>query len=100
MKDPFVKRTQESQNKRGKKILGEMVEKRSQNVSEDKRTTLQVEVNLSSAHDEDLAERGTKGNGTRRPASECTPVEQEQDFATSTRTLDRGKMSQLFIFSN
>ena len=38
---------------------------------------------------------GPKGRGNRRLASESTPVEQGQDFATSTGTLDREEMSEL-----
>ena len=45
--------------------------------------------------DENRAGRGTKRNGNKRLASESNPVEQGQDFATSTRTLDREKMSDL-----
>ena len=38
---------------------------------------------------------GPEGRGNRRLASESTPVEQGQDFATSTGTLDREEMSEL-----
>ena len=43
--------------------------------------------------------RGTEEYGNRRLASESTPVEQGQDFATSTRTLDREEMSELSYIS-
>ena len=39
--------------------------------------------------------RDREGRVNRRLASESTPVEQGQDFATSTGTLDREKMSEL-----
>ena len=38
---------------------------------------------------------GPDGRGNRRLASESTPVDQGQDFATSTGTLDREEMSEL-----
>ena len=38
---------------------------------------------------------GAEGRGNRRLASESTPVEQGQDFATVTGTLDRGEISEL-----
>ena len=45
--------------------------------------------------DENREGHGTEGKGNRRLASESTPVEQGQDFATSTGTLDREEMSEL-----
>ena len=36
-----------------------------------------------------------EGRGNRRLASESTPVEQDQDFATSTGTLDLEEISEL-----
>ena len=45
--------------------------------------------------DENRAGRGTEGIDNSRLASESTPVEQGQDFATSTGTLDREEMSEL-----
>ena len=44
---------------------------------------------------ENWAGRGTEENGNRRLASESTLVEQGNDFATSTETLDREEMSEL-----
>ena len=38
---------------------------------------------------------GPEGRGNRRLASDSTPVEQGQNFATSTGTLDREEMSEL-----
>ena len=44
MNDPIVERNKEARNKDGNKTSGEIVETRSQNVSEDKQTTLEVEI--------------------------------------------------------
>ena len=38
---------------------------------------------------------GPDGRGNRRLASETTPVEKGQDFATSTGTLDRAELSDI-----
>ena len=38
---------------------------------------------------------GPEGRGNRSLANESTPVEQGQDFVTSTGTLDREEMSEL-----
>ena len=56
---------------------------------------LEVEVHPDQAMDENLDRHGPEGGGNRKLASESTPVEQGQDFATSTRTLDREEMSEL-----
>ena len=45
--------------------------------------------------DENRDGHGPEGSGNRRMASESTPVEQCQDFATSTGTIDREEMSEL-----
>ena len=45
--------------------------------------------------DENQEGHGPEGRGNRRLASESTPVEQGQDFFTSTGTLDREEMSEL-----
>ena len=45
--------------------------------------------------DDNREGHGPEGSGNRRLASESTPVEQGQDFATSTGTLDREEMSKL-----
>ena len=62
------------------------------------RATLDVEIRGSSAHEEDPAERGTDESGTRRLASKSASVEQRQDSATSTRSLDRKEKSELSNF--
>ena len=49
--------------------------------------------------DENQERHGPEGRGNRRLASESTPVEQGQDFATSTGTLDREEMSELSAIS-
>ena len=56
---------------------------------------LEVKVHPEQAMDENEEIHGPKGRGNRRLASESTPVEQGQDFATSTGTLDREEMSEL-----
>ena len=56
---------------------------------------LEVEIHPDPALDENRAGRGTEGNGNKRLASECTPAEQGQGFATFTGTLDREEMSEL-----
>ena len=56
---------------------------------------LEVWVHPDPAIDESRAGLGSEGSGNRRLASESTQVEQGQDFATSTGTLDREKMSEL-----
>ena len=45
--------------------------------------------------DENQERHGPEGRRNRRLVSESTPVEQGQDFGTSTGTLDREKMSEL-----
>ena len=49
---------------------------------------LEVEVHPDQAMDEDQEIHGPEWRGNRRLASESTPVEQGQDFATSIETLD------------
>ena len=56
---------------------------------------LEVEVHLDKAMDENQERHGPEGRGNRRLANESTPVEQGQDFATSTGTLGREEMSEL-----
>ena len=55
---------------------------------------LEVEVHLDQAMDENHEIHGPKERGNRRLASESTPIEQGQDFATSTGTLDQEEMSE------
>ena len=59
---------------------------------------LEVEVHPEQAMDENQEIHGPDGRDgrpNRRLASESTPVEHGQGFATSTRILDRGEMSEL-----
>ena len=44
MIDLFVEKTKKTRNKKGRKVSGEMVETRSQKVSEDKRTNLEKKI--------------------------------------------------------
>ena len=60
---------------------------------------LEAGVHPDQAKDENQERPGPQGRGNRRLASEFTPVEQGQDFATSTGTLDREGMSELSDFS-
>ena len=55
----------------------------------------EVEVHPDPSMDENREGHGPEGSRNRRLASESTPVEQGQDFATSTGTLDREEMSEL-----
>ena len=95
MNVPFVERTKKTRSQKGSKISGGLVEARSQNVSEDRKTKKDVEIHRSPAPNVNKAARGTEGNGIRRLTSESTPVEQGHNFATSTGTLDREEMSKL-----
>ena len=71
-----------------------MVKTRSQKTSEERKELLEVEFNTNHAMNDNQEVHGLEGRG-RRLASESTPVEQVHDFATSTGTLDREKMSEL-----
>ena len=75
-------------------VSGRIVETRSQKSSEERKTMLEVEVHRDQAMNENQEIHGPEGRD-RRLASESTPVEQEQDFATSTGKLDREEMSEL-----
>ena len=79
---------------KGETVSGRMVETRSQKTSEERKEMLEVEVNTDQAMNDNQEVHGLEGRG-RRLASESTPVEQGQDFATSTETLDREEMSEL-----
>ena len=72
-----------------------MVETRSQKPSEERKAMLEVEVHPDQAMVENQEIYGPEGRENRRLASESTRVEQGQDFATSTGTLDREEMSEL-----
>ena len=95
MNDHFVERIAQTRTNKGKKASGGMVETRNQKSSEGQKATLEVEIYPDPTSDESRAGRGTEGNGNRILASESTPVEQGQDFATSTETLDREEMLEL-----
>ena len=94
MTDPFVQRIKRTRNDQRKMVSGRMVETRSQKTSEEKKGMLEVEVHPDQAMHDNEEMHGLEGRG-RRLASESTPVEQGQDLATSTGTLDRAEMSEL-----
>ena len=71
-----------------------MVETRSQKTTEERKEMLEMEVNTDQAMNDNQEVNGLEGRG-RRLASKSTPVEQGNDFATSTGTLDREEMSEL-----
>ena len=56
---------------------------------------LQVEVHPDPALDDNRERHGPEGSGNGKLASESTQVEQGQDFATPTGTLDGEEMSEL-----
>ena len=95
MNDPFVERIARTRTNKGKKISGAIVETRSQKASEGLKATLEIEIYSDPVLDESRAGRGAERNGSRRLASESTPVEQGQEFATSAGTLYREDMSEL-----
>ena len=95
MTDPFVERITRTRNGKRKMVSGRMVETRSQKSSEEQKAMLEVEVQPDQAMQDNEEMHGPDGTGNRRLASESTPVEQGQDFATSTGTLDRAEMSEL-----
>ena len=95
MNDPFVERIARTRTSKGKKLSGRMVETRSQKSSEGQKATLDVEIHPDPALDDNRAGRGKDGIENRRLASESNPVEQGQDFATSSGTLDREEISEL-----
>ena len=94
MTDPFVERILQTRTDKGETVSGRMVETRSQKSSEERKAMLAVEVHPDQAMNENQEIHGPEGR-VRRLASESTPVEQGQDFATSTGTLDREEMSEL-----
>ena len=63
--------------------------------SDEQKAMLEVEIHPGPASDDNRAGRVTEGNENSRVASDSTPVEQGQDFATSTGTLDREEMPEL-----
>ena len=94
MTDPFVERITQTRIDKEETVSGKMVETRSQKSSEERKAMLEVEVHPDQAMKENQEIHGPEGRD-RRLASESTPVEQGQDFATSTGTLDREEMSEL-----
>ena len=94
MTDHFVDWIKRARTDKGETVSGKMVETRSQKISEERKELLEVEVNTDHAMNDNQEVHGLEGRG-RRLASESTPVEQGQDFATSTGTLDREEMSEL-----
>ena len=94
MTDPFVERITQTRTDKGDTVSGRMVETRSQKSSEERKAMLAVELHPDKAMNENQEIHGPEGRD-RRLASESTPVEQGQDFATSTGTLDREEMSEL-----
>ena len=94
MTDAFVERITRTRTDKGETVSGRKVETRSQKSSEEQKAMLEVEVHPDQAMNENREIYGPEGRGNRRLASESTPVEQSQDFATSTGTLDREEMSE------
>ena len=94
MTDPFVERITRTRTDKKETVSGRMVETRSQKSSEERKAMLEVEVHPDQAMNENQEIHGPEGRD-RKLASEFTPVEQGQDFATSTGTLDREEMSEL-----
>ena len=95
MNDPFVERITRTRTDKGETVSGRMVETGSQKSSEERKAMLEVEVHPDQAMDENQQIHGPEGRGNKRLASESTQVEQGQDFATFTGTLDLGEMSEL-----
>ena len=95
MTDSFVERITRTRTDKGETVSGRMVETRSQKSSEERKPMLKLEVHPDQAMDETQEIHRPEGRGNRRLASESTPVEQGQDFATSTGTLDREEKSEL-----
>ena len=95
MNDDFVERITRTRTDKGRKVSGIMVETRSQKSPEGQKASLEVEVHLDPAMDENREGHEPEGIGNRRLATVSTPVEQGQHFATSTETLDREEMSEL-----
>ena len=84
--DPFVERITRTRTDKGETFSGKMVETRSKKSSEERKADQTMNENQEI--------HGPEGRD-RRLVSESNPVEQGQDFATSTGTLDREEMSEL-----
>ena len=73
-----------------------MLKTRRQKVSEEKRTTLDVELHRNLGHDEDPAERGNEKNGTDEATSKRIYSGRTRTaIAISTGTIDLKKKSEL-----
>ena len=83
-----MERIARTRTSKGKKPSGRMVETRSQKSSEGQKATPEVEIHPDPALDDNGAGCGKEGIEKRKLASGSDPVEQGQDFATSTWTLD------------
>ena len=95
MIDLFVERIKRTRADKRKKVSGIMIETWSQRSLEGQKARLEVEVHLDPAMDENQDGHGPEGRGNRRLASDSTLVEQGQEFASFTGTLDREEMSEL-----
>ena len=95
MTDPFLERITRTRTDKGETVSGKMVETRSQKSPEEQKAMLEGEVHPDQAMQEIQEMHGPDGRRNRRLASESTPVEQGQDFATATGALDREEMSEL-----
>ena len=95
MTDPFLERITRTRTGKGETVSGRMVETRNQKSSEEHKAMLEVEVHPDQAMHENQEMHGPDERGNRRLASESTPLEQGQDFAIFTETLDREEMSEL-----
>ena len=87
MTDPFVDRITRTRTDKGETVSGGMVETRTQKSSEERKAMLEVEFHPDQAMNENQEKHGPERRD-RRLANESTPVEQGQDFATFTETLD------------
>ena len=95
MNDPFVERITRTRTDKEETVSGRMVETRSQKSSEERKAMLEMESIRTRSWMRTGEYMDRRGEETEGKASESTPVEQGQDFATSTGTLDREEMSEL-----
>ena len=100
MKDPFMEKIARTRIIKGTELSRKMVETRSQKSSEGQRAMLEVEIHPDPALDDNRARRETERIENRRLASESTRVEEGQNFAASTGTLDREETWELSDVSN
>ena len=73
MTDPFVDWIKRSRSDKGERVLGRMVETRSQKTSEERKELLEVEVNTDHTMNDNQEVNGLEGRG-RRLANESTPI--------------------------